>query len=190
MSHTGDIPFDVFRGKSGFEEAFARAWRGEVEMTTSIGWLCGKSRAGAKSRFCALQQKYLRQTGFNFSRAYVDRRWSANAGDREETDRTFLLCVSIPRIPPKADVNIQALTVEMREGWIWSPTWTKPYLAAFLAVSRRRFAPTTFPERTRWRREQALSVVKFNPAQVPGLPEPKAMFEFTFTRRRPSSGVH
>ena len=78
MSHAGDIKFDITQVKSGFEEAFARAWHGEIEnddfnrlvLRANLGW----REVTILRAYC----KYLRQTGFTFSQAYMEQALSAN----------------------------------------------------------------------------------------------------------------
>ena len=115
MSHTGDIPFDVSEVKSGFEEAFARAWRSKVEnddfsrlvLRANLGW--------REVTILRAYSKYLRQTGFNFSRAYVEQALSANAAIAKKLIELFVVRFD-PANSAEADVKIQALTVEIERG--------------------------------------------------------------------------
>ncbi len=79
MSHAGEVKLDVTQVKSGFEEAFVRAWHGEIEnddfnrlvLRANLGW----REITILRAYC----KYLRQTGFTFSQAYMEQALSANA---------------------------------------------------------------------------------------------------------------
>ena len=100
MSHARDIKLDVSRVKSGFEEAFARAWQGEIEnddfnrlvLRANLGW--------REVTILRAYSKYLRQTGFTFSQAYMEQALSATRRSRRNWPNS-LLRVSIPRILPK-----------------------------------------------------------------------------------------
>ena len=57
MSHAGDTKLDVSQVKSGFEEAFARAWRSEIENDDfNRPGAAGKSRLAPSHDFAGLQQ--------------------------------------------------------------------------------------------------------------------------------------
>src|SRR5260370_173897 len=78
MSHAGDIKLDVTQVKSGFEEAFARAWRGEIEnddfnrlvLRANLGW--------REVTILRAYSKYLRQAGLTFSQAYMGQELAGN----------------------------------------------------------------------------------------------------------------
>src|ERR1700736_5757053 len=77
MSHAGKVKPDVTQVKSGFEEAFVRAWYGEIEnddfnrlvLRANLGW----REIAILRAYC----KYLRQSGFTFSQAYMEQALSA-----------------------------------------------------------------------------------------------------------------
>ena len=76
--------------KSGFEEAFVRAWCGEIEnddfnrlvLRANLGW----REITILRAYC----KYLRQTGFTFSQAYMEQALSANAAIAKKLVELFV----------------------------------------------------------------------------------------------------
>ena len=188
MSHTGDIPFDVSEVKSGFEEAFARTWRGEVEnddfnrlvLRANLGW--------REVTILRAYSKYLRQTGFNFSRAYVEQALSANAAIAKKLIELFLVRFD-PANTAEADVKIQALTVEIERGLDLVANLDEDrILRRFLAVIQATLRTNYFQKDAGGATKPYLSF-KFNPAQVLGLPEPKPMFEIYVYSPR-VEGIH
>ncbi len=188
MSHTGDIPFDVSEVKSGFEEAFVRAWRGEVEnddfnrlvLRANLGW--------REVTILRAYSKYLRQIGFNFSRAYVEQALSANAAIAKKLIKLFVVRFD-PANTAEANVKIQALTVEIERGLDLVANLDEDrILRRFLAVIQATLRTNYFQKDADGATKPYLSF-KFNPAQVPGLPEPKPMFEIYVYSPR-VEGIH
>ena len=90
MNHPGDLQFEVAQVKPKFEEAFARAWRGEVEnddfnrlvLLANLGW--------REVTILRAYSKYLRQTGFTFRQAYVEQALANNAAIARQLIELFL----------------------------------------------------------------------------------------------------
>ena len=188
LSPSGDNKVDVAQVKSGFEEAFARAWRGEVEnddfnrlvLLAKLGW----REVTILRAYC----KYLRQTGFTFSQAYMEQALSANAAIAKKLVDLFVSRFD-PAKSAKTGVKISELTAEIEKALDSVEKLDEDrMLRRFLAVVQATL-------RTNYFQKDAVSGTKsyvsfkFNPALVPGLPEPKPMFEIYVYSPR-VEGVH
>ena len=111
--------------KSGFEEAFARAWRGEIEnddfnrlvLRANLGW--------REVTILRAYRKYLRQTGFTFSQAYTEQALSANPTIAKKLVELF-----VARFDPAqtAEAERQNIGVDGRNRestGLGRKTWTK-----------------------------------------------------------------
>jgi len=188
MSHPGDTKFEVSQVKSGFEEAFARLWCGEIEnddfnrlvLRANLGW--------REVTILRAYSKYLRQIGFTFSQAYMEHALSANAAIAKKLAELFVARFD-PAGTAEAGVKILVLTDEI-ENALDSVTSLDEdrIIRRFLAVIRATLRTNYFQKNARGAAKQYLSF-KFNPALVPGLPEPKPMFEIYVYSPR-VEGVH
>ncbi|HWY93301.1 MAG TPA: NAD-glutamate dehydrogenase [Chthoniobacterales bacterium] len=188
MSHAGDIKLDVTQVKSGFEEAFARAWRGEIEnddfnrlvLRANLGW--------REATILRAYSKYLRQTGFTFSQAYMEQALSANAAIAKKLAELFIARFD-PANTAEAGVKVSALTVEIEKALDSVENLDEDrMLRRFLAVIQATLRTNYFQKDAGSATKPYISF-KFNPALVPGLPEPKPMFEIYVYSPR-VEGVH
>src|SRR4029077_12265 len=161
---------------------------GEVEnddfnrlvLRGNLGWREG-------TIFRAYRQ-YLRPTGFNFSRAYVEQALSANAAIAKKLIKLFVVRFD-PANTTEANVKIQALRVEIERGLDLVATLDEDrILRRFLAVIQATLRTNYFQKDADGATKPYLSF-KSNPAQVPGLPEPKPMFEIYVYSPR-VEGIH
>jgi glutamate dehydrogenase len=188
MSPAGDIELDVNQVKSGFEEAFARAWRGEIEnddfnrlvLRANLGW--------REVTILRAYSKYLRQTGFTFSQAYMEQALSANAPIAKKLAELFVARFD-PANTAEAGVKISALTAEIEKALDSVQNLDEDrMLRRFLAVIQATLRTNYFQRDAAGATKPYISF-KLNPALVPGLPEPKPMFEIYVYSTR-VEGVH
>ena len=176
MSHAGDIKLDVSQLKSGFEEAFARVWRGEIEnddfnrlvLRANLGW--------REVTILRAYSKYLRQTGFTFSQAYMEQALSANAAIAKKLVELFVARFD-PANTAEAGFKILVLTDEIENALDSVENLDEDrIIRRFLAVIRATLRTNYFQKDAGGAIKPYISF-KFDPALVPGLPEPKPMFE-------------
>ena len=188
LSPARDVKLDVNQVKGGFEEAFACAWRGEIEnddfnrlvLWANLGW--------REVTILRAYSKYLRQTGFTFSQAYMKQAVSANAAIARKLVELFVARFN-PANTAGAEVRISALTVEIEKALDLVENLDEDrMLRRFLAVIQATLRTNYFQEDAGGAPKPYISF-KFNPALVPGLPEPKPMFEIYVYSPR-VEGVH
>ena len=188
MSHQETSSSMLAQVKSGFEEAFARAWRGEIEnddfnrlvLRANLGW----REVTILRAYC----KYLRQTGFTFSQAYMEQALSANAAIAKKLVELFVARFD-PANTAEAGVKISALTAEIEKALDSVENLDEDrMLRRFLAVIQATLRTNYFQKDAGGATKPYISF-KFNPALVPGLPEPKPMFEIYVYSPR-VEGVH
>lgn len=188
LSYPAEIPLEINQVKSGFEEAFARAWHGEIEnddfnrlvLRSNLGW----REVAVLRAYC----KYLRQTGFTFSQSYMEHALSANPAIAKKLVEFFLARFD-PEHQAEAAVKLPALTVEIERALdavenLDEDRILRRFLAAIQATLR-----TNYFQKDAGGSAKPYISFKFNPALVPGLPEPKPAFEIYVYSPR-VEGVH
>jgi glutamate dehydrogenase len=188
MSHAGGDKIDVTQLKSGFEEAFVRVWHAEIEnddfnrlvLRANLGW----REITVLRAYC----KYLRQTGFTFSQAYMEQAVSANASIARMLVELFLARFD-PANLAEAGVDVLLLTTEIDNALDSVENLDEDrILRRFLALIRATVRTNYFQKDGGGAPKPYLSF-KFNPALVPGLPAPRPMFEvYVYSPR--VEGVH
>ena len=132
--------------------------------------------------------KYMRQIGFPLSQSFIESTLAAHADDRRDAGRSVQAALR----SRAAGAGARAATSKMRAieaaldhvENLSEDRVLRQYLALILATTRTNF----------WRRDaegrpRTFLSFKFDPAKVPGLPEPKPMFEiFVYSTR--FEGVH
>jgi glutamate dehydrogenase len=188
MSHAAGVKIDVGQLKSAFEEAFVRVWHAEIEnddfnrlvLRSNLGW----REITVLRAYC----KYLRQTGFTFSQAYMEQAVSANAAIAKMLVELFLARFDPAKVV-EAGVNILVLTTEIDNALDSVENLdVDRILRRFLALIRATVRTNYFQKDAVGASKHYLSF-KFNPALVPGLPAPKPMFEIYVYSPR-VEGVH
>jgi glutamate dehydrogenase len=183
-----DTEVDVDALRPVFEDAFARVFRGEVE-NDDFNRLVVAARLSAVQivilRACA---KYLRQIGFPLSQAFIQSTLAAHADIARQLVELFEV-----RFDPDGGIGAGARAAETVRGIeqaleavenLSEDRVLRQYLALIQAMTRTNH----------WRRGSDGSPRKFlsfklDPAKVPGMPEPRPMFEiFVYSTR--FEGVH
>ena len=188
MSYAGELKVEVARIKDGFEEAFARVWNGEIEnddfnrlvLRANLSW----REIAVLRAYC----KYLRQTGFTFSQAYMEQALSANADIAKKLVELFIARFD-PASIAEAGVNVLVLTTEIDNALDSVENLDEDrILRRFLALIRATVR-TNYFQKGAGGVAKSYTSFKFNPSLIPGLPEPKPMFEIYVYSTR-VEGVH
>jgi glutamate dehydrogenase len=171
-----------------FEDAFGSIFRGEVE-NDDFNRLVVAARMPARDVVVLRAYgKYLRQIGFALSQAFIEATLASHAGIARTLVELFHARFD-PGIGAGAGAKAAdkqraiATALEAVEN-LSEDRVLRQYLALILATTRTNF----------WRRNaqgdpRSFLSFKFDPAKVPGLPEPKPMFEiFVYSTR--FEGVH
>ncbi|MGF6597320.1 glutamate dehydrogenase [Paraburkholderia sp. GAS448] len=183
-----DVEFDIEHVKDLFEDAFEQVWTGEIE-NDDFNRLVLRAQLDARQvTILRAYAKYLRQVGSTFSDAYIER---ALTGNPEIAKRLVELFVT--RFDPVLGETREARVEELLKA-IGSALDQVPNLDED-RILRQFLGVINATQRTNYYRHDAhghpkpyLSF-KFDPAKVPGLPEPKPMFEIWVYSPR-VEGVH
>ncbi|MEO8306099.1 MAG: NAD-glutamate dehydrogenase [Betaproteobacteria bacterium] len=173
---------------SVFEDAFGRIFRGDVENDDFNRLVVAGRLPAAEIVILRAYAKYMRQIGFALSQAFIEATLAANAGVARD-----LLAVFMARFDPAAAKNGEKRAEELLRTIgaaldqvenLSEDRVLRQYLALILATTR-----TNFWRRDEEGRRRSFVSFKFDPAKVPGLPEPRPMFEiFVYSPR--FEGVH
>jgi glutamate dehydrogenase len=188
MSHTGEFQVEVARVKTKFEEAFGRVWRGEVENDDFNRLVLRANLSWREVTILRAYSKYLRQTGFTFRQAYVEQALANNPAIARQLIELFVTRFD-PANAADTRVKSQALTFQI-ESALDSVTNLDEdrILRRFLAVIQGTVRTNYFQKDAAGADKPYLSF-KFDPAFLPGLPEPKPRFEIYVCSPR-VEGIH
>ncbi len=180
--------FDVDALHEVFEDAFGRIFRGEVDNDDFNRLVVAARMRAEDIVVLRAYAKYMRQIGFALSQSFIEATLAAHpriAGS--------LVALFRARFDPEGGVGAAARASEHERGIeaslervanLSEDRVLRQYLALIRATTRTNF----------WRRDaagarRAFLSFKFDPAKVPGLPEPKPQFEiFVYATR--FEGVH
>ena len=183
-----DADTDVHGLHAVFEDAFGRIFKGEVENDDFNRLVVAARLPALEIVILRAYAKYMRQIGFPLSQAFIESTLATNAGIARD-----LLALFKARFDPAAAEAGEALAAEHlaaidtaldRVENLSEDRVLRQYLALILATTRTNF----------WRsdaegRRRSFVSFKFDPSKVPGLPEPRPMFEiFVYSPR--FEGVH
>jgi glutamate dehydrogenase len=181
-----DIEVDALH--SVFTEAFGRAFRGDVENDDLNRLVVAARLSSEEINVLRAYAKYLRQIGFPLSQPFIESTLAAHADLARDLVELFKL-----RFDPAESAGVGARSAERLRAIearleavenLSEDRVLRQYLALVQATTRTNF----------WRRDAAgrrrsFLSFKFDPHKVPGLPEPKPMFEiFVYSTR--FEGVH
>src|SRR5438552_6380347 len=171
-----------------FAEAFRRVFRGEIESDDFNRLVVAARLPAEEIVILRAYAKYLRQIGFPLSQGFVEATLTIHADIARQLIDLFKL-----RFDPTEGAAVGARTAEQVRAIeaaleavenLSEDRILRQYLALIQATTRTNF----------WRRDAAggrksFLSFKFDPSKVPGLPEPKPMFEiFVYSTR--FEGVH
>jgi glutamate dehydrogenase len=171
-----------------FEQAFASVFGGEVENDDFNRLVLAAHLPAAEIVVLRAYAKYLRQIGFPLSQPFIEATLAAHPSVAHGLIELFKT-----RFDPELGAGAGARSAELVRAIEAALTQVdnlsedrvlRQYLALVMATTRTNF----------WRRDgngrrRSFVSFKFDPAKVPGLPEPKPMFEiFVYSPR--FEGVH
>ena len=182
------VETDYGRIRERFEALFVRAWRGEVE-SDDLNRLVLSTRLDSRSiMVLRAYTRYFRQLGFAFSQTYIE-----SALNRHATIAQSLIDLFVARFDPHAPGDRDAAQQLLRDA-------IEASLAAVSSLDddrilRQFFATIGATARTNlWQTlpdgaPKAYLSLKLKPRKVPGVPEPKPLFEIWVYSPR-VEGVH
>ncbi len=185
---TDDVEFDIERVKALFEEAFARVWAGEVENDDFNRLVLRAQLSAREVSILRAYAKYLRQVGSTFSDAYIERAVTGNPALARGLVDLFLARFD-PALGPARATRTEALLKGIETALDQVPNLDEDrILRQFLGVINATIRTNYFRREVNGEPLPYLSF-KLDPSRVPGLPEPKPMFEIWVYSPR-IEGVH
>ncbi|GAB2894373.1 NAD-glutamate dehydrogenase [Paraburkholderia jirisanensis] len=183
-----DAEFDIERVKDLFEDAFEQVWTGTIENDDFNRLVLRAHLAAREVTILRAYAKYLRQVGSTFSDAYIERALTGNPAIAR-----MLVELFIARFDPAPgtgrEARIERLLKVIGGALDQVPNLDEDrILRQFLGVINATLRTNYFRRDKEGRPKPYLSF-KFDPSQVPGLPEPKPMFEIWVYSPR-VEGVH
>ncbi|SAL12943.1 NAD-glutamate dehydrogenase [Caballeronia terrestris] len=184
-----DVEFEIDRVKALFENAFACVWTGEVE-NDDFNRLVLRAQLGARDvTIMRAYAKYLRQVGSTFSDAYIERALTGNPAIARKLLELFLVRFDPARNGETRDKQAERVLGEIEAALDKVPNLDEDrILRQFLGVINATVRTNHFRKEADGKPRAYLSF-KFDPSKVPGLPEPKPMFEIWVYAPR-VEGVH
>ncbi len=183
---TGGVAIELDAVSSVFEDAFGRIFAGAVENDGFNRLVLGARLAAAQIVVLRAYAKYLRQIGFPLSQAFIEQTLASNPALATLLVELFELRFD-PARSDEAAASAKVAAIETALDAVENlneDRVLREYLGLILATRRTNY----------WRRNEAgepRSFVSFKleSAQVPGLPEPKPLFEiFVYSPR--FEGIH
>ncbi len=182
------VDTDLATVKDRFEALFAAAWRGEVE-SDDLNKLVLATRLDARAiSVLRAYTRYFKQLGFAFSQSYIEAALNKNAGIAQSIVELFMArfdpahggdrSASQHQIKHHIDTAL-GLVASLDEDRI-----LRQFVSTVLATLRTNLWQTT----TDGAAKPYVSF-KLNPREVPGVPEPKPLFEIWVYSPR-VEGVH
>jgi len=169
-----------------FHEAFEAMWSGRVEPDGLNQLVLAAELSAREIAILRAYSRYLRQTGFTFSRAYVQQTLVAHPALARALIKLFHARFEPQRASSEAE---QALVRELEAGLDQVPSLDDDrILRRFLASIRATKRTNAFQPDASGRPKTYISL-KFDPRKMPELPKPRPMFEiFVYSPR--VEGVH
>ena len=168
-----------------FQETFNAAWRGAIENDDFNRLVLRAHFSAREIVIFRAYGKYCRQIGFNFSQSYIEATLV-----KHPQIVTLLRDLFYERFDPKlSERKVVSLLQEIDYGLdqvtnLDEDRILRQLLSLILATLRTNYFQTDADGKSK-----SYLSFKFNPAQVPGLPEPKPMFEIWVYSPR-VEGVH
>jgi len=183
-----DVEFDIEHVKTLFEDAFERVWSSEIE-SDDFNRLVLRAQLGSREvTILRAYAKYLRQVGSTFSDAYIERALTGNPALARQLVELFIARFD-PTLGDTRDAYTEQLTKNLEAALDQVPNLDEDrILRQFLGVISATVRTNYFRRASDGKPLPYLSF-KLNPAKVPGLPEPKPMFEIWVYSPR-VEGVH
>ncbi len=182
------VSTDLTTVKARVETLFAQAWRGEVESDDLNRLVLSTALDARAIAVLRAYTRYFKQLGFGFSQSYIEATLNNNAGLAEELIKLFNARFD-PALPGGREEAQQQLTqqIEAHLGAVASldeDRILRQFFQTIAATLRTNAWQTTASGESK----PYLSF-KLNPREVPGVPEPKPLFEIWVYSPR-VEGVH
>jgi glutamate dehydrogenase len=183
-----DVEFDIERVKALFEEAFACVWNGEIE-SDDFNRLVLRAELDARGvSIVRAYAKYLRQVGSTFSDAYIERAVTGNPRLARQLLELFVARFD-PAGGPARAAHSEELLRKIKTALDQVPNLDedrilRQFLGVIMATVR-----TNYFRRDTYGQPLPYVSFKLDPNRVPGLVEPKPMFEIWVYSPR-VEGVH
>ena len=188
MRVPGREEIDVEGLRARFQETVRRTWQGDNENDefNRLVLLAGLDWRGVS--VLRAYARYMKQAAFTFSQAYIEQALATHAGIAADLVALFIARFD-PALPGDRVVAQSAVTQRIAAALdavanLDEDRILRHYLAMIEATLRTNF----FQRQPGGACKPVLSF-KFNPAKVPGLPEPRPMFEIFVCSPR-VEGVH
>jgi glutamate dehydrogenase len=183
-----ETEFDIERVKDLFEDAFEQVWTGTIENDDLNRLVLRAHLAAREVTILRAYAKYLRQVGSTFSDAYIERALTGNPAIARMLVELFIVRFD-PSPGTGREARIERLLKAIEGALDQVPNLDEDrILRQFLGVINASVRTNYFRRDAHGRPMPYLSF-KFDPARVPGLPEPKPMFEIWVYSPR-VEGVH
>jgi glutamate dehydrogenase len=176
------------RRRAQFQEAFLRVWHGDAESDDFNRLVLGAGLGWREVMQLRAYAKYMRQAGFGFSLGYVEQVLAAHPDLAAALFELFRLRFD-PRLEAGRDEAAQAQAQRIRAALDGVANLDEDrILRQFLAVIEATVRSNWFQSSAEGAAKPYLSF-KLESRRVPGLPEPKPLFEiFVYSPR--FEGVH
>jgi glutamate dehydrogenase len=187
MSESADIDMEIDELQAIFEDAFGRLFRREIERDDFNRLVIAARLPAEEIVILRAYSKYLRQIGFPLPLRFIETTLATNAVVARQLIELFMLRFApAPRNDEEGEAEmikeIKASLDQVQN--LNEDRVLRQILAVIRATTRTNFWRTD----DRGGRRSFLSF-KFDPSKIPGLPEPRPMFEiFVYSPR--FEGVH
>jgi glutamate dehydrogenase len=186
LALAGDAEVALERVRPLFHEAFEAMWSGRVEPDSLNQLVLVAELSAREISLLRAYSRYLRQAGFTFSLGYVQQVLVAHAALSRDLVKLFHARFEPGKTAPEKE---KALLAAIEAALEKVPSLDDDrILRQFLAAIRATTRTNAFQPGADGKPKSFVSL-KFNPAEVPGVPEPRPMFEiFVYSPR--VEGVH
>ncbi|GAB4169945.1 MAG: NAD-glutamate dehydrogenase [Rhodocyclaceae bacterium] len=185
MSWAGSLALD--RVRELFQEALLRVWRAEADSDDFNRLVLAQGLSWREVAVLRAYARYMRQAGSAFSQGYIERTLAVHSGIAAQLVELFRLRFD-PRIPRDVGkIAREEEAIERACGEVESLDEDR-ILRQLLALIRATLR-TNYFQRGEGRAPKPWLSFKFDCARVPGLPEPRPLYEiYVFSPR--VEGVH
>ncbi len=181
---------DLDEARARFEEAFARIWSGELENDDLNRLVLQAGLTWREVRILRAYARYIRQIGSTFSNAYMESALNGNPSIARALVHLFLVRFDPALDPAERTRRSDTLRQQIEEALEDVPNLDEDrILRQFLGVLEATLRTNYFQSTAQDGQPKPYLSFKFDPARVPGLPEPKPMFEIWVYSPR-VEGVH
>jgi len=188
LEHRDRLEVDIAGSEKAFKEAFAAAWRGEIENDGFNRLLLSGALTAREIVVLRAYCRYLLQTGVPFSQAYMERTLSSNVAVARSLVRLFETQLD-PTARRGREAQAEKLIAAIRAGLDSVASLDEDrILRGYLTVIRATLR-TNFYQPDREGKTKSYVSFKLDPQKIPDLPLPRPKFEiFVYSPR--VEGVH